>query len=129
MWDFDPFTADEEPHYAEDCATYTTTLAELASAAEREHEALRGMRGADRKESPLTFDVDHEFIAVIHVPVDVVRDLAAKHTHPGARDEQITVDSGGLVVMECGERFIVTKGDDRVFSQEEWEALTAKRSS
>lgn len=128
MQDFNPFTADEAADYAETYATYTTALGELATAAEKEHEAHRGMRQADRAEFPLVFNVDHDFITIIRVPVSVVRDLAAKHKHPGARDEQVTVDNAGLIILECGERYIFTEGCDRVISREEWDALIAKRN-
>ncbi|RNG27762.1 hypothetical protein [Streptomyces botrytidirepellens] len=126
--EFDPFTADEASDYAEICATYTTTLGELAAAAEREHQQLRGIPRADRSMFPLVFPVDHEFVVHINVPVDVVRELEARHAHPGAPDEQLTIDSGGLIIMGCGERF-VTDGDDKVISQEEWKALVAKRNA
>ncbi|RNG33509.1 hypothetical protein [Streptomyces botrytidirepellens] len=127
MMDFDdPFTSDEAPDYAEIRATYTTRLGELVSAAEQEHAAQCTVPGAHAE--PLVFTVDHEFIARIFVPVAVVRDLAAKHTHPGAPGEQITVDSGELIKLECGERYIFLKEGDRVISREEWDALVVQRA-
>ncbi|GAA1236289.1 hypothetical protein GCM10009578_091820 [Streptomyces rhizosphaericus] len=122
----DPFTSDEAPDYAEIRAAYTTSLGGLARVAEQEHAAQRAVRGAHA--DPLAFTVDHEFIARIFVPVAVVRDLAARHTHPGASEEQVTVDSGELIKLECGERYIFLKGGDQVISREEWDALVAQRA-
>ncbi|OEV09223.1 hypothetical protein [Streptomyces nanshensis] len=131
MKDFNPFTADEAADYAESRATYATTLGELAAEAEREYQDLRdaGMRHDERSALPLIFTVDHPYIAFIKVPVDVVRDLAARHTHSGAWDEQLVVDNGGLIILGCGERFTFLEDDHKVTSGEEWNALVAQRNA
>ncbi|MFJ2217811.1 hypothetical protein ACIQVO_36665 [Streptomyces sp. NPDC101062] len=124
--DFDPFTAGETADYAEDNAAYTSSLGALLAAAQRERDAQRGVPGdAD----PLVFPVEHDFVAHVTIPVDAVCDLAVRHTHPGALEEDITVGSDGLVVLGCGTRFIVVKGNGQLLSREEWEALTSKRKS
>ncbi|MFF9785613.1 hypothetical protein [Streptomyces nigrescens] len=129
MRDFDdPFNADALADYTEDNATYTTTLGELVTAAERESAAQRLVPGAGLPD-PLVFEVDHDWVVHVTVPVDVVRELGGRHTHAGALEEEVRLGSDGLIVLGCGVRFVVVKSSDQLLSREEWEALVAKRNS